>query len=244
MDDYVQSRRDEAKDHRGVWYDSRADKFVAEVYSNGERHFLGHFPTADAAADAYATARAELPSGRSGEGTFVSAFQSFLDTCERDKKGAPALGETLTYKDQPFYFDGVVFRALKDRRRPFYKWASTCAVCGGPYDTMTATSPKVAKGITRTCETHRSGGRGSQRKASASRQSTSVDLGTAPQEWIDAANAALDALSLVSDEFEPAAFVAACWDGRARPKGFLRFLLTSPQSPVISRDGKFFPRNT
>ena len=234
MDDYVQSRRDEAKDHRGVWYDSRADKFVAEVYSQGERHFLGHFPTADA----YAAARAELPSGRSGEGSFVSAFQSFLDTCERDKKGAPLKDEILTYKDQLFYFDGIVFRSMKGRKRPFYQWLSTCSVCGGSYDTMTATSPAVAKGITRNCEAHRAG----TRKAAAPRQSTQA--GPAPQAWIDAANAALDAMSLVSDDFDPAAFAAACWDDETRPKGFLRFLLTSPQSPVIARDGKFFPRNT
>jgi hypothetical protein len=242
MDEYLQSRRDEAKDHRGVWYDSRADKFVAEVYSNGDRHFLGHFPTADAAADAYAAARAELPSGRSGEGTFVTTFQSFLDTCERDEKGAPLRGETLTYKDQLFYFDGVVFRALKGRRRPFYQWLSTCSVCSAPYETMTATSPKVAKGITRNCEAHRAGGRGSQRKAAAPRQSTQAT--DVPQVWIDAAHADLDALSLVSDEFEIATFVAACHaEVPDLPRSFARFLIENPQSPVIARDGKFYPRN-
>jgi hypothetical protein len=239
MDDYVQSRRDEAKDHRGVWYDSRADKFVAEVYSQGERHFLGHFPTADAAADAYAAARAELPSGRSGEGSFVSAFQSFLDTCERDKKGAPLKDEILTYKDQLFYFDGIVFRSMKGRKRPFYQWLSTCSVCGGSYDTMTATSPAVAKGITRNCEAHRAG----TRKAAAPRQSTQAT--DVPQAWIDAANAALDAMSLVSDDFEITTFMAACHaEVPDLPRSFGRFLIESPQSPVIARDGKLFPRNT
>lgn len=236
MDEYVQSRRDEAKGRRGVWYDSRADKFVAEVYSRGERHFLGHFPTADAASDAYAAARAEMPSGRGGEGSFVRVFQSFLDTCEKDAKGTPLRDEVMIYKEQQFLFNGVVFRSMNNRQRPFYHWESNCSVCGAAYETLTATRPNVAKGITRNCEDHRAGAR-----AVAAKQARD----DAPQEWIDAANAALDALSLVSDEFEITTFVRACHEADPNlPRGFMRFLIESPQSPVIPRDNKFFPRNT
>lgn len=237
--DHIEAKREQARQHRGVWYDVRADKFVAEVYSQGDRHFLGHFDTAEAASDAYALARAEMPSGRSSDDTFVKAFQSFLDSAERDGKGTPLIDEMLTYKGQDFLFAGVVFRAINRRRRPFYAWSSICA-CGAPYETLTATTPAGAKGITRTCEEHRRGGRKKAQPVSAEQSAAS-----APQEWIDAANAALDAMSLVADEFEITMFIRACYEADpSLPRSFPRFLLESPQSPVIPRDDKFFPRNT
>lgn len=238
MTDYIEERREQARQHRGVWYDSRADKFVAEVYSNGDRHFLGHFPTAEDASDAYAAARAELPTGRGGEGSFVSVFQTFIDTCEKDKRGTPLRDEVLTYKDQNFLFSGLVFRTLKGRMRPFYKWESNCATCSAAYETMTATTPGVAKGITRNCEDHRSGAR----VAKATRPAAIKD--DAPQDWIDAANATLEGLSLLADDFDPGAFLDQCRiDQPGLPRPFNRFVLESPQSPVVLRDGRLFPRN-
>lgn len=247
--DHIEAKREQARQHRGVWYDSRADKFVAEVYSRGERHFLGHFATAEDAASAYAIARAEMPTGRGDGDTFVKAFQSFLDTCERDGEGAPLRDEVMIYKEQQFLFNGVVFRSPNKRKRPFYHWESNCSVCSAPYDTLTATRPDVAKGITRTCEDHRRGGRGKAQLASEARGAAPARKEPAapsvPQEWLDLANAACDTLSLVSDEFNVHAFLDLCKDASGRaPNGFVKFLYESPQSPVV-RDGvKLFPRNT
>lgn len=238
--DHIEAKREQARQHRGVWYDSRADKFVAEVYSRGERHFLGHFATAEDAASAYAIARAEMPTGRGDGDTFVKAFQTFLDTCERDGEGTPLRDEVLSYKGQNFMFNGVVFRSPNKRKRPFYHWESNCSVCGAAYETLTATTPTGAKGITRTCEEHRRGGRKKAQPVSAKQSAAS-----APQDWIDAANAALDAMSLVADEFEIPMFIRACHEADPTlPRGFSRFLLESPQSPVIPRNDKLFPRNT
>ena len=240
MTDHIEERREQARQHRGVWYDSRADKFVAEVYSKGERHFLGHFPTADEAADAYAAARAELPNGRGGDDSFVRVFQSFLDTCEKDKSAAPLRDEVMTYKDQNFMFNGVVFRSMKGRKRPFYQWESNCTTCGAPYETLTATRPNVAKGITRNCEDHRTGARTGARAVVA--QQARADV---PQDWIDAANAALDTMSLLSDDFDLGAFLDQCRvEQPGLPRPFNRFVLESPQSPVVLRGGRLFPRNT
>lgn len=237
MDD-IEAKREEARQHKGVWYDVRAGKFVAEVYSKGDRHFLGHFATADAAADAYAEARAELPTGRGGDDSFVRVFQSFLDECDKDVKGKPKVGEFMTYKEQDFTFEGIVFRVMKGRKRPFFEWMSNCGACGDAYTTLTATTPGVAKGITRNCETHRKGAR-------PAAQPKAQDAPPVPQEWIDTANEALDALSLVSDSFDVGVFLSECLAVTpGLPRAFNRFVLEHPKSPVISKDGVISPRNT
>lgn len=236
--DHIEAKREEARQHKGVWYDVRADKFVAEVYSKGDRHFLGHFTTAGEAADAYAKARAELPTGRGGDDSFVRVFQSFLDECEKDASGSPKVGEFMAYKEQDFSFEGVVFRAMKGRKRPFFEWMSNCSVCGDDYTTLTATTPGVAKGITRNCEAHR-------KSAKPAAQPKAEPDTPVPQDWIDTVNEALDALSLVSDSFELETFLAEC---RAidpeLPRSFNRFLFSHPKSPVVTKDGKLFPRDT
>lgn len=232
--DHLENRRAQAREHRGVWYDARADKFVAEVYSRGDRHFLGHFDTAEAAGAAYAEARASLPSGRDRADTFAHAFEAFLDNARRDASGAPEVDGVLAYAGQDFYFQGVAFRAMRGRKRPFYCWLSTCATCGAPYETLTATSPAGAKGITRNCETHRKGGRRAPREGAA---------GGAPQAWLDAAREALDRLSLVSDSHDVAAFFAECRAGRPDlPRSFNRFVLEHPQSPVVLRGDRIVAR--
>ena len=236
---YTADRRDEAKQHRGVWYDARADKFAAEVYSRGDRHFLGHFPTAADAATAYAAARLDLPSGRTGEDTFVSAFQTFLDSAKRDAKGGPLVDEVLTYKGQQFTFEGVVFRRIGGKSRPFYNWMSDCKDCRTPYETLTATSPSMAKGITRTCEKHRA------RKPAAKAQSAQGEMADVPQAWIDIANTVADDLSVVADAFDYEAFLAECKRrDPALPRPFLRYLLNDARSPVVSRDERLHLRNT
>lgn len=231
MDDHNAARRAEAKQHRGVWFDPRADKFVAEVYSLGTRHIIGMFDTATEAGAAYTNARAELPSGRATGVGFVDAFQTFLDAAGGD----PERGEVLTYREQRFTFEGVAFRAQGGRRRPYYNWSTTCSTCGEPYTTLTATSPAYAKGITRNCEQHRQKGRKGWGKAPA--------VVVTQAGWADTADKALSALSLVADDFEIEDFLAEC--RRYDPtltRAFNRFLFESDASPVVMRDSRLHPR--
>lgn len=235
MDDYVQDKRDEAKKHRGVWYDSRADKFAAEIYSQGERHFLGHFATAEEAAAAYTAERAERPSGRAREGTFTSVFAEFLDTAQKDAKGTPLVEETLVYKGQEFYFDGVVFRGMRGKSRPFYKWISMCSVCGRIYDTMTATTPAVANGITRNCEAHRKG-RKPVAKAKAAPAGAEAD-------WAAVAHEVYSDLLLCSETIHVNMFLAECHRRfGGMPSGFKRFVVENGGSPVALRGEYIFSR--
>ena len=217
---------------------------MAEVYSKGDRHFLGHFPTAGEAADAYAKARADLPTGRGGDDSFVRVFQSFLDDCDKDANGKPKVGEFMTYKEQDFTFEGVVFRIMKGRKRPFFEWVSACSVCHAPYDTLTATTPGVAKGITRNCETHRKGAKAAKPDTTPRPPVSNLVPGDVPQEWIDRTLAAAEALSLIDDAIDPFALLKECWPDKSQPEGFMVFVAKSPKSPVFMKAGKLFLRNT
>jgi hypothetical protein len=223
MNEHIEARRLEAKDHKGVWFDHRADKFVAEVYSRGERFFLGHFDTAQSAGDAYTKARADLPSGRAEDvETFASAFTAFVDAAAKDRAGRLVPNQTLLYREQEFLYKGTVFRNMFKMQRPFYEWEGACAECGLRYDTLTATQPK---GITRFCEDHRR--KGGARKAKA------APVSVHPPEWTSTARDVADELSLVRDTFDLALFFDEC---RKRlpdvPRAFNRFILEDPASPV------------
>lgn len=235
MTDRFEACREEARQHKGVWYDRRADKFVAEVYSGGERFFLGHFATASEAADAYAVARAEKPRGVERDDTFAAVFQQFLDTADLNHKGEPVEGQVLAYREQEFVFEGVVFRKIGKGRRPFYEWSSSCATCSMPYDTVTATSPAGVKGITRNCIEHRRGVR---------KRGTTVPEVEAPQEWIDAVYRALETLSVVADDFDLDVFIKQCHaDTPGMPRRFNLFVVRSKHCPiVIGEDGRVRPR--
>lgn len=223
MTEHLEARRLEAKAHKGVWFDTRADKFVAEVYSRGERFFLGHFDTAQAASDAYTKARADMPSGRAEDvETFASVFAAFMDTAATDRTGRLLSNQIMTYREQEFIYKGTVFRHMFKMQRPFYKWEGACAECGVIYDTLTATQPK---GITRFCEDHRR--KGGARKAKAAPASTH------PPEWLETAAAVADDLSLIHDSLDLGLFLDEC---RKRlpdaPRAFNRFILEDPASPV------------
>lgn len=245
-EDEIQQRREQASNYRGVWYDVRADKFAAEVYSKGDRHFLGHFATASEAGDAYAKARAELPTGRSGgAGTFAQAFEAFLSSADRDKNGTPERDSLMTYKEQEFIFQGVEFRFINKRKRPFYAWLSACCECGASYETLTATSPDGAKGITRRCEEHRKPSRYAKKDAKTAGQSApQPNTAPVPSVWLAVANEVAERLSVVADNFHFRVFFDCCRQIKPDlPRDFFRFLTESPQSPVVIRDEKLFLRD-
>jgi hypothetical protein len=53
-------RSDNTSGYRGVRLDKRRNHWVAEILAGGAKHYLGSFPTAEAAATAYAEAAARL----------------------------------------------------------------------------------------------------------------------------------------------------------------------------------------
>lgn len=223
----VEQKRAEAAGLKGVWYDPRARKFAAEVYSQGARHFLGLFETSAEAAAAYATARAELPTGAGGP-TFVDAFTSFLADCRKDADGRPQAGEVLIYREQPFTFDGIDFRTMGRKRRPFFRWQADCIDCGAPYETLTATSPDGAKGITRTCEEHRKGGKP---KAAATQERRRLD-GVDERIVRVSAEAAAN-LSLVYESVSLTVFRDECRRLWADIPNAKRYWIEDERSPVV-----------
>jgi hypothetical protein len=215
-EDEIATKKARAAQHRGVWYDSRADRFAAEVYSCGKRHFLGLYGTADEAADAYATARASLPTGRKTGTAFSAAFAAMLDGCPA---GGPTKGSALEYDGQTFTFERLAFTQARGKRRPLFEWSSHCTDCGAAYTTQTATSPDVARGVTRRCAAHAKGGR--PKKATATE---------ATQDVVAAICRVADALSLIDDAVPLTVFTKACREaGAAIPSGFLT---NNPRSPV------------
>jgi hypothetical protein len=225
--------KEQARLHRGVWYDSRAKKFAAEVYSCGERHFIGLFDSAAAAGAAYAEARNRLPVADRGGSSFQKVFEPFLDTVRRDAKGTPVIGSALVYDGQTFTFTGVAFRRRGKVRYPLYCWRSACTECGAQYETMTAANASAA-GVTRRCEQHRRG-RGAKRAADA-----------VPSEWLDAARATVEQLSLVYESFAYDDFVVECHRNltsatREDRVAFNRFLIRHKLSPVeLREDDRFY----
>lgn len=216
-------KREVARHHKGVWYDPRADKFAAEVYSRGERHFLGTFDTVQEAADAYAKARADLPSGRDNSNSFSGRFEAFLADVDRDDKNAPVIGSVLTYDGQDFIFDGVVFRTSRDGgKRPFYQWRAQCRTCDAEYRPLTSTSPSAAKGITRNCEDHRAT-RGRRKADNLKPTEEQTDY------WLDLIYRASRDMSLAVDSISVPAFIAHCRsmarsEGNGLPAAFETYL--------------------
>jgi len=221
----IEQKREAARRHKGVWYDARSDKFVAEVYSRGERHFLGTFNTVQQAADAYVTARAEMPTGRDTAGTFSYALETFIHEARRDSAGNPEFGQTMTYKDQVFTFDRITFRATKNgRKRAYYQWRSHCQTCGEEYLTITATA---AKGITRNCEDHRAA-RGRRRPAE-----DQTDY------WFDLIDRAAQGLALTADSVSVDAFIRHCRE-MAATEG--QRLSAAPFEVYLRKDGTMLLR--
>jgi hypothetical protein len=227
--------REEARQYTGVWYDNRAKKFAAEVYSCGQRHFLGLFDTAAAAGAAYKEARASLPVAdrRGGAPSFQSVYEAFLRDVPRDDEDEPVLGSELVYDDQTFTFTGLTFRrkGKGGPRYPLYIWSCRCKDCGAPYETMTAANASAA-GITRRCELHRRG-RGAKAKAV---------LPDAPSTLADAACALAERLSLAHESVYVFAFIDQCGAERGtdEARALMKFLRGDPASPVEQRGDRYF----
>jgi len=136
-------KRELAKLHRGVWYDARIDKFIAEIYVEGRKQYLGSFADAGDAGDAYRAAdRARPPVAK------APTFSEVVKPLEPLK-----VGDEVEFRGQVFEFVSVQFRRPNGRALPFFEWRSHCCECGVEYDTLA--SAGGARSITRRCLAHR-----------------------------------------------------------------------------------------
>lgn len=163
----VETKRLEAKGYVGVSYDTRSDRFTAEIWVTGERRWLGSYHTAQEASDAYETAKAARPPREQRPNAFMEAYRAFRDRHGGDRADPPE-GAELVYDGQAFTFAGTTWRHVKGQGRfVFMLWRSRCKTCGGEYSTMTPSPVSVAKGVTRNCPEHVGKSRFGPRKAAS-----------------------------------------------------------------------------
>lgn len=151
-----------AQQHRGVWWDRRGRKFVAEIYIGGKRKSLGSHLRIESAVAAFEQANAERPrrTRKPKAGSFAQVFARFKAECEYStEKGAgdwPEPEQQMTYDGQAFVTTGVkTYRKLNKRTVPVVEWVSDCLDCGAEFDCYVPLDEKAARGIVRRCPEHR-----------------------------------------------------------------------------------------
>lgn len=153
---------------RGVCYDKRIRKFVAEIRIGGRRVYLGAFDTEEDAGAAHALARHDNPIRRGGVGggpTFQEAYDAFLAQHAEDTGvpvGVVQEGAEFVAPNGQRYFmvkmDNVPHPHRERVKWKYYRWHSQCSECGADFITSTRCGQKVLAGMTRNCWKHRKAG--------------------------------------------------------------------------------------
>jgi hypothetical protein len=153
----LEQKRAEAKTHKGVFYDSRIDRFIASITINGERRHLGSFADAGDAATAYDTARDAHPlfrAPRHWAKTVRQQMIAFGETAQREEGK-----RNLILPGQIFEMvGGQRFRIERSEIRKgntWYIWSSRCYFCGALFEQFTTTQLRKVTGLTRSCHDHR-----------------------------------------------------------------------------------------
>lgn len=151
-----------AQQHRGVWWDRRGRKFVAEIYISGKRKSLGSHLRIESAVAAFEQANAERPprTRKRKAGSFAQVFAEFKAECEystEDRAGAwPDPGQQMTYDGQAFVTSGVrTYRTVNKTTVPVVEWRADCLECGEEFECYVPLSEEAARGIVRRCPVHR-----------------------------------------------------------------------------------------
>ena len=151
--------RAEAKGVKGVTYDSRSNRYTADITIDGRRVRIGSFLTVLEASEAYEARRRAQPVVRpstyrksvSGP-TVKDSFKEFYDLLS----GNPYRGDKWTTPDgQVFRFIERKFSRQRGKRLSYFLFASHCRVCGAEYDTLVPASVNAMVGVARNCEEHR-----------------------------------------------------------------------------------------
>jgi len=154
----AEALRAEALGVKGVTYDSRSNRYTADITIDGKRVRLGSFLTVIDASEAYEARRKAQPVVRpstyrksvSGP-TVKDSFAEFLA-----EKGTPYAGDKWTTPDgQVFRYIERKFSRQRGKRLSYYMFASHCRVCGTEYDTLVPASVVAMVGVARNCEEHR-----------------------------------------------------------------------------------------
>jgi hypothetical protein len=163
-DALISQCRKKAKAYRGVKYDKRLRKFVAQIYDpiTKRQRWLGAHATAEQAHQAYQEAYQNAPEAvrlhrEKAAQNFSWAYGKWFDECAKaNASGYPEGGDVFVMPDgQRFFLWDTEWRWIRRKRWGLYVFTSTCRVCGEPYETRVPGNPKGAKGITRNCPDHR-----------------------------------------------------------------------------------------
>lgn len=150
--------RKQAKAYRGVKFDARIRKFVAQIYNPATRRqrWLGAYVTPQQASEAYQTAPEAVQRQQTTEQTFAWAYGKWLDDAKSNTSKYPEEGDPFfTHDGQGFTLLGTRWRWMRGQRWSFYAFKGECRTCDADFETMVPCSRKAAKGITRNCKAHR-----------------------------------------------------------------------------------------
>lgn len=151
----LEQKRVEAQQYRGVTYDSRINRFTATITVNGERRYLGSFPTAEEASFEYDQAREANPIFRERKGVAKTIRQiliEFDETAQRDntKHNNITAGQMCTLPGgQRFRLEGFKFVHGKG----WYVWSAACRYCGETFEQYTMLNLRMVKSMNRNCKT-------------------------------------------------------------------------------------------
>ena len=158
--------RKQAEDYRGVKFDARIRKFVAQIYdpATKRQRWLGAYATPQEASQAYQRAPEAIRRQQTAGQTFAWAYGWWQDDCAKtNTSGYPEPGDEF-YPDpdpddggekQGFTLLRTEWRKMRGQRWSFYVFKGECRTCDEDFETMVPTSRKAAKGITRNCPAHR-----------------------------------------------------------------------------------------
>lgn len=154
--------RKQAEAYRGVKFDARIRKFVAQIYDPvaKRQRWLGAYATPQEASQVYQRAPEAIRRQQTAGHSFAWAYGQWLDDCAKtNASGYPEPGDEF-YPDegdegQGFTLLRTEWRKMRGQRWSFYAFKSECRTCDADFETMVPTSRKAAKGITRNCPAHR-----------------------------------------------------------------------------------------
>lgn len=154
----AEALRAEAIGVKGVTYDSRSNRYTADIMIQGRKIRIGSFFTVEEASEAYKARRAAQPVVRPStyrkDKYGPSVKESYAEFLALN--GSPSVNETWTAPDgQVYAFVANKFSVQGRKRRQYYLFASNCRTCGASFETLIPAAASAMAGVARNCEEHR-----------------------------------------------------------------------------------------